>query len=76
MPGEEHLTSLHRSLQIIYAAVAEQVFNQCSVSNETKDGKIWHDSKEYAITFDYEFIEDFQDTKRDFRSRYSWKSLC
>ena len=48
------------------ADVAEQVFNQCSISNETKDGKIWRDSKDYTITFDYEFIEDFQDAPRDF----------
>ena len=49
--------------------MATQVFNQCSVSNEKKDGKIRHDSKEYTVTFNYEFIEDFQDTKGSFFSR-------
>ena len=50
--------------------VAEEVFNRCCVGNETKDGKIGVDSKDYRLKFNYEFLEDFQDKKRsrDFSS--------
>jgi hypothetical protein len=50
--------------------VAEVVLNRCMVSNETKDGKIRRDTDEYTITFDYEFVEDFQDA-----SESIWSSL-
>ena len=41
--------------------MAEEVFNRCSTTNATSDGKIRPDSKEYEVTFDYEFLEDYQD---------------
>ncbi|CAI8048714.1 Transient receptor potential cation channel subfamily A member 1 homolog [Geodia barretti] len=41
--------------------VAEEVFNRCTVTNATKDGKIRPDSREYRVLFNYEFLEDFQD---------------
>ena len=43
--------------------VAIEVFNRCCVGNETKDGKIRTDSNEYTLTFNYEFLEDFQEGK-------------
>lgn len=52
-----------------YIDVAEEVFNRCSVGNETKDGKIRIDSKEYKLTFNYEFLEDFQDETENICSR-------
>lgn len=41
--------------------VAEEVFNRCTTTNETKDGQIRPDSKEYQVIFNYEFLEDFRD---------------
>ena len=38
--------------------VAEEVFNRCAVSNEAEVGK---DDKNYTITFNYEFLEDFSE---------------
>ena len=55
--------------------MAEEVFNRCSVGNETKDGKIRLDSKEYQLTFNYEFLEDFQDEKENICSRF-FKKMC
>lgn len=55
------------------AEVAEVVFNLCSVGNDTKDGKIRPDSKEYEVTFNYEFLEDFRDTNEDFFTRLTKK---
>jgi len=49
--------------------VAEVVFNRCSVGNETKDGKIRVDSKDYILTFNYEFLEDFRDEKENVCAR-------
>ena len=43
--------------------VAEEVFNKCTVTNATKDGKIRPDSKEYRVLFNYEFLEDFRDAE-------------
>jgi len=43
------------------ADVAEEVFNRCTFTNATKDGQIRPDSAEYHVTFNYEFLEDFQD---------------
>lgn len=54
----------------IYVDVAEKVFNRCSVGNESKDGKIRLDSKEYILTFNYEFLEDFRDAKVNFCTRF------
>lgn len=69
MPGEFFSVSVTCIFVVhVNTDVAEQVFNRCTLSNETKDGKIRHDSKDYNITFDYEFIEDFQDAKGDFCS--------
>lgn len=53
--------------------MAEVVFNRCSVGNDTKDGKIRPDSKEYHVEFNYEFLEDFRDKKAGFFSRLSHK---
>ena len=54
-------------LYINFSDVAELVFNRCTVSNETKDR---HDTQGYSITFEYEFIEDFQDAKGDICSSF------
>lgn len=53
-----------------YVDVAEEVFNRCSVGNESKDGKIGLDSKDYMLTFNYEFLEDFQDEKVNICTRF------
>ena len=50
--------------------MAEEVFNRCCVGNETKDGKVGVDSKDYRLTFNYEFLEDIQDKKENLCSRY------
>ena len=41
------------------------VLNRCSVTNETKDGKIKPDSDKYEVEFNYEFLEDFRDDEED-----------
>ena len=43
------------------AAVAEEVFDRCTTTNATSDGQIRPDIKEYRVTFNYEFLEDFRD---------------
>ncbi len=43
--------------------VAEEVFNRCTSTNASKDGKVRPDSLEYSITFNYEFLEDFQEAE-------------
>ena len=48
------------------------VLNRCSVTNETKDGKIKPDSDKYEVEFNYEFLEDFQD-KKDISFLDTWK---
>lgn len=53
-----------------YAEVAEEVFNRCSIGNDTKDGKIKSDSKKYKVTFNYEFLEDFRDEKENVCKRF------
>ena len=49
------------------------VFNLCSEGNDTKDGKIRPDSKDYQVTFNYEFLEDFRDEEETFFTRFSKK---
>lgn len=55
---------------ILILEVAEEVFNRCLVGNDSRDGKIRLDSKDYKLTFNYEFLEDFQDRKEDVCSRF------
>ena len=62
-----HSTHTIQGDMFVSIDVAEEVFNRCCVGNETKDGKIGVDSKDYRLTFNYEFLEDFRDKKR---SRY------
>ena len=50
--------------------MAEKVFNRCSRTNATMDGKIGPDSKKYRVTFDYEFLEDFRDEKGNICTRF------
>ncbi len=50
--------------------VAEEVFNRCSIGNETKDGKTRVDSRDYMLTFNYEFLEDFQDEEKNICTRF------
>ena len=45
---------IHASL---HAEVAELVLKKCTVTN-TRDRNVQPDSKDYAVTFNYEFIED------------------
>ena len=37
------------------------MFNRCTETNDTKDSAIRPDSKDYKVTFNYEFLEDFRD---------------
>ena len=39
--------------------MAFEVFNKCTTTNATPDGKIQPESSEYVVTFDYEFVEDY-----------------
>ena len=59
------ITAHHLTACIVHVLcateVAEEVFNRCTFTNATKDGQIRPDSKEYRVTFNYEFLEDFQD---------------
>lgn len=57
-----------------YAEVAEEVFNRCSITNETKDGRVRPDSKDFQVVFNYEFLEDFVDERQNCLSRW-WRSL-
>ena len=43
--------------------MAELVFNRCSKNNATKDGKITHESEDFKVVFNYEFLEDYRDVK-------------
>jgi len=43
------------------AAVANEVFNQCSEIVETSKDPDRPGKKEFRVKFDYEFLEDFQD---------------
>ncbi len=47
--------------QSLPTEVAEEVFNRCTSTNETKDGQVRPDSKDYRVFFNYEFLEDFRD---------------
>ena len=63
------ISSFDKRLFLICSEVAEEVFNRCSEANDTTDGRIRPDSKEYTVTFSYEFLEDFRDKKEDFCTR-------
>ena len=70
-----HSTACIVRIHVLCAAeVAEEVFNQCTFTNATKDGQIRPDSKDYRVIFNYEFLEDFQDPRsklaRAFSRRY------
>lgn len=56
--------------------VAREVFNRCSEGNDTKDGAILPDSKDYNVTFNYEFLEDFRDDEDDVCDRFRYVGLC
>ena len=50
------------------------VFNRCSVTNETKDGRVRPESKDFEVVFNYEFLEDFVDEEHNFITR-CWRTL-
>ena len=57
-----------------HTEVAEEVFNRCSITNETKDGRIGPDSKDYRVNFNYEFLEDFRDERPGLIVRF-WRAI-
>ena len=46
--------------------VAIEVFNQCSVIDESGNGVQQHGCKTIKVRFDYEFLEDFRDKSNIF----------
>ena len=50
------------NLYFLFEEVAQLVLKKCTSTN-AKDGGTSPDSKDYAVTFSYEFIEDFKDAK-------------
>ena len=50
----------------VFLDVANEVFNRCCAGYD----KARIDSKDYKLTFNYEFLEDFQDEKENACSKY------
>ena len=50
--------------------VAKEVLNHCMETNASVEGPIHPWSKEYTVTFNYEFLEDHRD------SNHNWSVLA
>ena len=56
------MSKLNMLMNMNFKDVAQLVLTKCTNTN-AKEGTISQDSKDYAVTFSYEFIEDSQDIK-------------